>query len=98
MDQNPHKTLHTAGIRDIATHLAETTGARHPLDPTMLAYPSYGPDARVDWLCASRQLLPVFHDVRVVDAQDLSDHNIVIARASRTQLAAMLCDPTLTAA
>jgi len=98
MDQDPHETLHTAGIRDIATFLAQTTGARHPLDPTMLAYPAYGPDTRVDWLCASRHLLPVFHDVQVIDAQDLSDHNIIIARANRNGLARLLSELALTAA
>jgi hypothetical protein len=98
MDQVPHQTLHTAGVRDVAAHLAQTPDRTTPLDPTMLACPTHGPDARVDWLVASRHLLPVFHDVQVIDAQDFSDHNIVIARASRSQLAAMLSDPADAAA
>ncbi|WP_433892727.1 hypothetical protein [Streptomyces sp. CA-111067] len=98
MDQVPHAVLHTAGVVDIAAHLAQTTGDTGAVAPTMLAYPTHGPDARVDWLVTSRHLLPVFHHVEVIDAQHLSDHNIVLARASRSRLAALLAAPAASAA
>lgn len=98
MDQVPHALLHAAGIVDIAAHLAQATDDTEPVKPTMLAYDTHGPDARVDWLVASRHLLPGFHHVEVVDAQHLSDHNIVLARASRTALASLLSGLAITAA
>lgn len=93
MDQVPHAVLHTAGVVDIAAHLAQTTGDTGAVAPTVLAYPTHGPDARVDWLVASRHLLPAFRHVEVIDAQDLSDHNIVLGRVSRSRLAALLSAP-----
>ncbi|WP_435124439.1 hypothetical protein [Actinacidiphila sp. bgisy144] len=88
MDQEPHKLLHTGGCRDIALHLARTV--HRPLAPTMLACDTHGPDARVDWLLSSPELLPAFHSVTTVDTQHLSDHNLVIARANRGALARLL--------
>lgn len=96
MDQMPHDVLRTAGLVDIAAHLAQTRDAA--VAPTMLACDTHGPDARVDWLVASRHILPVFHRLDVIDAQDISDHNLVLARASRTELAALLPRLTITAA
>lgn len=98
MDQVPHATLHTAGLIDIAAHLSPAPRMSHTVDPTMLAYDTHGPDARVDWLVASRAIVPVFYDVEVIDTQDISDHNLVVGRARRSELARMLTDLTLKAA
>ncbi|WNI18725.1 hypothetical protein [Actinacidiphila sp. ITFR-21] len=90
MDQVPHAVLRSAGVVDIGSHLAQTTGDTGAAAPTMLAYPTHGPDARVDWLVACHHLLPVFHHVEVIDAQNISDQNIVLARTSRGRLKALL--------
>lgn len=92
MDQVPHDVLHTARVRDIALHLAETTQGRQRLEPTMLACDTHGPSTRVDWLVASRPILPAFREVVTVDAQHVSDHNLVIAHADRRDLARLLSD------
>jgi len=98
VDQDPHEILHEAGVRDIAAYLAQVPGGADRLDPTMLASETHGPDARVDWLMASHQLLPVFTQVAVIDARDISDHNLVIANASASGLAQLLSDLDFAAA
>ncbi|WUH90292.1 hypothetical protein OG900_09405 [Streptomyces sp. NBC_00433] len=64
----------------------------------MLAYPTHGPDARVDRLVAGQRLLPVFRHVEVGDAQEWPDHDFVLGRTSRSRLAALPSAPAASAA
>ncbi|SDN16817.1 hypothetical protein [Actinacidiphila guanduensis] len=99
MDQVPDDLLHTAGLLDITAHLSTRDG--HRREPTMLAYPTHGPDAAVDALYASRHLLAhpdLVASVEVIDAQEISDHQIVIAHLRRSALAAALAGLDITAA
>ncbi|WP_367435255.1 hypothetical protein [Streptomyces celluloflavus] len=98
MHQGPHETLDTARVVDVGRHLALTRGQQAAVGPTMLAYDTHGPDSRVDWVCSSQQLLPAWEHVEVIDAQAVSDHNIVVGRMRRDHLAELLCDLKITAA
>lgn len=100
MDQDPHMILHTAGVHDIAAHLARTRPAadKRYLHPTVRGSATQGPPSRIDWLLASRQLMPAVTDLRVIDTGDASDHRLVIARFSRSHLAKLLSNPYLMAA
>ncbi|MEE1798123.1 hypothetical protein PUR57_05425 [Streptomyces sp. JV176] len=95
-DQAVHDVFTAAGLVDVAQHIAATqqrTDANNPLAPTMRACATHGPDARVDWLLSSRHLTDapgVWVDVEVLDTQDISDHNALLARLSLPALTALL--------
>lgn len=63
---------------DVARHLAATQGHSAGLAPTMQATTTHGPATRVDWVCASRPLLPAAAACEVVDADGDSDHDYVV--------------------
>ncbi|KOT76394.1 hypothetical protein ADK70_38500 [Streptomyces rimosus subsp. pseudoverticillatus] len=98
MDQEPHAILEKAGVVDVADHLAQTKGCRTGLAPTMPASATHGPATRVDWVCASRRLLPAVYDCEVIDSEETSDHNFVVTRWDRDALADLLNRPSQTPA
>ncbi|MFI2791087.1 endonuclease/exonuclease/phosphatase family protein, partial [Kitasatospora sp. NPDC018614] len=67
MDDRPDDTLRTAGLHDVARHLATTMGAIAAVAPTVDACDTHGPDARIDRVYASPELLPAVREVQVVD-------------------------------
>ncbi|MFH8751849.1 hypothetical protein ACH4GK_33290 [Streptomyces rimosus] len=98
MDQEPHAILEKAGVVDVAHHLAQAKGHRAGLAPTMPDSPTHGPATRVDWVCASRHLLPAVYDCEVIDSEDESDHDYVVTRWDRDALADLLNRPPQTLA
>ncbi|MFF4767392.1 endonuclease/exonuclease/phosphatase family protein [Streptomyces sp. NPDC001255] len=93
MDDRPDATLRTAGLHDVARHLATTRGDTAALAPTMDACSTHGPDARVDRLYASPELLPALRTVEVIDMHDLSDHHTVVATFDQKTLTHILNNP-----
>ncbi|MEU4205353.1 hypothetical protein AB0F64_36200 [Streptomyces sp. NPDC026294] len=60
----------------------------------MPASVTHGPATRVDWVCASRHLLPAVYDCEVVDSEQDSDHDYVVTRWNHDALADLLnCPP-----
>jgi endonuclease/exonuclease/phosphatase family metal-dependent hydrolase len=97
MDDRPDDTLRTAGLQDVARHLA-ATGDTRAVAATVDACHMYGPDARIDRIYASRQLLPAVREVEVVDMKGLSDHHTVVVRLDRDTLTDILNHPLTRAA
>ncbi|MGW2652156.1 endonuclease/exonuclease/phosphatase family protein [Streptomyces sp. NPDC001478] len=98
MDDRPDATLRTAGLQDVARHLAETTGDTSAVAPTVDACDTHGPDARIDRIYASERLLPAVRKVQVVDMTGLSDHHTVVVSLDRDTLAHILNNPQTRAA
>ncbi|MEV7284923.1 endonuclease/exonuclease/phosphatase family protein [Streptomyces sp. NPDC093252] len=92
MDDRPDATLRTAGLQDVARHLTTVTGDTSPVAPTVDAC-DHGPDARIDRIYASKQLLPAVRAVEVVDMTGLSDHHTVVLRLDRDTLTDILNHP-----
>ncbi|CCB74934.1 MULTISPECIES: exonuclease/endonuclease/phosphatase family protein [Streptomycetaceae] len=92
-DQEPHDRLVTAGLDDVARLCAARSGRR--VGATMNASSSHGPKTRVDWIMASSPLRSVWTRCDVVDASEVSDHHIVVARARLSELIAVLAGPVL---
>ncbi|MFF8535888.1 endonuclease/exonuclease/phosphatase family protein [Streptomyces sp. NPDC015532] len=98
MDDRPDDTLRTAGLQDVARHLATTAGNTTAVAPTVDAYDTHGPDARIDRIYASKELLPAVCEVEVIDMRDLSDHHTVVVRLDRDTLTDILNNPLTRAA
>ncbi|MFI1013041.1 endonuclease/exonuclease/phosphatase family protein [Streptomyces sp. NPDC020965] len=79
MDTRPDNVLHTAGLRDVARYWAtHHDGTPAAVAPTVDAYETHGPDARVDRVYATPELLPAVTDVDVCEVPlEVSDHHIV---------------------
>ncbi|MGW6462036.1 hypothetical protein ACWF94_39940, partial [Streptomyces sp. NPDC055078] len=70
-------TLRTAGLEDVARHRA-TAGDPAAVAPTVDACDTHGPDARIDRIYATTELLPAVTDVDVIPIPpDVSDHHVV---------------------
>ncbi|HWU11128.1 MAG TPA: endonuclease/exonuclease/phosphatase family protein [Streptomyces sp.] len=93
MDDRPDDTLRTAGLHDVARHLATTMGVTAAVAPTVDACDTHGPDARIDRIYASPELLPAVREVEVVDMTGLSDHHAVVVRLDRDTLTDILNHP-----
>ncbi|MGZ2358548.1 endonuclease/exonuclease/phosphatase family protein [Streptomyces sp. 372A] len=98
MDDRPDDTLRTAGLHDVARHLATSTGDTSAVAPTVDAYDTHGPDARIDRIYASAEVLPAVREVEVVDMKGLSDHHTVVLRLDRDILTDILNHPITRAA
>jgi hypothetical protein len=98
MDDRPDDTLRTAGLQDVARHLATTAGNTTAVAPTVDAYDTHGPDSRIDRIYASKELLPAVRAVEVIDMTGLSDHHTVVVRLDRDTLADILNHPLTRAA
>ena len=93
MDDRPDDTLRTAGLQDVARHLATTAANTTAVAPTVDACSTHGPDSRIDRIYASKQLLPAVRAVEVIDMKDLSDHHTVVVRLDRDTLTDILNNP-----
>ncbi|WP_433855250.1 endonuclease/exonuclease/phosphatase family protein [Streptomyces kronopolitis] len=92
----PDETLRTAGLEDVARHIAARTGNTRALARTVTGCASHGPDARVDRIYASDVLLPAVADVEVIEVPlDMSDHHIVRAVLDGDELAQVLTHTTV---
>jgi len=80
METRPDEFLRDAGMQDVARHLAVEKGMRTAVSATVPAYPTHGPQARIDRIYVSELLLPAVVDVEVVDMTGLSDHHTVLTR------------------
>lgn len=98
MDDRPDDTLRTAGLQDVVRHLAAATGDTSAVAPTVAACDTHGPDARIDRIYVSKQLLPAFREVEVVDMKGLSDHHTFVVRLERDTLTDFLNHPLSRAA
>lgn len=98
MDDRPDDTLRTAGLQDVARHLATTAGNTAAVAPTVDAYETHGPDSRIDRIYASKELLPAVRAVEVIDMKGLSDHHTVVVRLDRDTLTDILNNPITRAA
>ncbi|MGC0379920.1 endonuclease/exonuclease/phosphatase family protein [Streptomyces sp. SAI-129] len=98
MDDRPDDTLRIAGIQDVARHLVAATGDTSAVAATVDACATHGPDARIDRIYASKQLLPAVREVEVVDMKGLSDHHTVVVRLDREALTEILNHPLTRAA
>ncbi|MEU1076223.1 MULTISPECIES: endonuclease/exonuclease/phosphatase family protein [unclassified Streptomyces] len=93
MDDRPDDTLRTAGLHDVARHLATTMGVTAAVAPTVDACDTHGPDARIDRIYASAELLPAVREVEAIDMTGLSDHHTVVVRLDRDTLTDILNHP-----
>lgn len=98
IDDRPDDTLRTAGLQDVARHLATTAGDTTAVTRTVDACSTHGPDSRIDRIYASKQLLPAVREVEVIDMKGLSDHHTVVVRLDRDTLTDILNDPIARAA
>ncbi|MFD7898994.1 endonuclease/exonuclease/phosphatase family protein [Streptomyces sp. NPDC059743] len=98
MDDRPDDTLRTAGLQDVARHLVDTTGDTSAVAPTVDACDTHGPDARIDRIYVSKELLPAVRAVEVIDTKGLSDHHTVLLRLDRDTLTDILNNPISRAA
>ncbi|MGX1851105.1 endonuclease/exonuclease/phosphatase family protein [Streptomyces sp. NPDC055299] len=88
----PDETLRTAGLEDVARHIASRTGNTSALARTVNGCATHGPDARIDRFYASEVLLPAVTDVDVIEVPlAMSDHHIVRTRLDGDRLAEILC-------
>ena len=77
MDDRPDNALRTAGLEDVARYRANQ-GYERAIARTVNASPTHGPDARIDRIYATPELLPALTDVEVIVVDpDLSDHHIL---------------------
>ncbi|MFF3277281.1 hypothetical protein ACFYWU_41135 [Streptomyces chrestomyceticus] len=92
MDQMPHRTFETAGLTDVARSLPTRQARTAAVQPTVPASPARGPASREDMLFSSHRLTDrgVWEQLEVIDAQTVSGHNLVVARALRAHLAEAL--------
>ncbi|MFJ5817222.1 endonuclease/exonuclease/phosphatase family protein [Streptomyces sp. NPDC093108] len=93
MDDRADDTLRTAGLQDVARHLATTTGNIAAVAATVDACFTHGPGSRIDRIYASRQLLPAVRDLEVIGMKGLSDHHTVVVRLDRDTLTDILNNP-----
>ncbi|MFJ4689314.1 endonuclease/exonuclease/phosphatase family protein [Streptomyces sp. NPDC088789] len=92
MDTRPDEVLYTAGLHDVAHHRADRPGGSvAALAPTVNACATHGPEARVDRVYATSELLPAITDVDVIRVRpEMSDHHLVRVRLDGDQLAHIL--------
>ncbi|MFE7130964.1 endonuclease/exonuclease/phosphatase family protein [Streptomyces sp. NPDC057638] len=92
MDTRPDEILRTAGLSDVAVHRADRPGGSvAALAPTVDACDTHGPDARIDRMYVTDELLPAITDVDVIRVRpELSDHHIVRLTLDGDRLAALL--------
>ncbi|MEU8911765.1 endonuclease/exonuclease/phosphatase family protein [Streptomyces nigrescens] len=79
MDTRPDEALRTAGLEDVARHWATARGGNAAaVARTVNGCATHGPDARVDRIYATEDLLPTVLDVDVIEVPlTESDHHIV---------------------
>ncbi|WP_229700068.1 endonuclease/exonuclease/phosphatase family protein [Streptomyces kronopolitis] len=94
MDTRPDQALRTAGLEDVARHWATNGGTPAALAPTVDACATHGPDARVDRVYTTEDLLPAVDDVDVIPVPlEESDHHIVRVRFDGDRLSDILTRP-----
>lgn len=98
MDDRPDETLRLGGLQDVARHLAVTAGDTAAVARTVDASPTHGPDARIDRIYASKELLPAVRKVEVIDMKGLSDHHTVVLSLDLDVLTDILGNPIRRAA
>ncbi|TPQ20079.1 endonuclease/exonuclease/phosphatase family protein [Streptomyces sporangiiformans] len=91
MDTCPDDILRSAGMEDVARHVAEAKGERAALRPTVHASPTHGPAARIDRVYVSRALLPAVASAESVDPAGLSDHHVLLVKLDGDALSEILC-------
>jgi len=81
MDSQPHRTLTTGSLADVARHAALLPDGPGPaaVAPTVDAWDTHGPAHRVDVILTTDWLLPAVLDVEVIDMKTHSDHHTVVA-------------------
>ncbi|MFW6724987.1 endonuclease/exonuclease/phosphatase family protein [Streptomyces sp. MAR4 CNY-716] len=98
MDDRPDEALRTAGLIDVARYRAQM-GETAAVARTVNASPTHGPDARIDRIYATPQLLPAVTGVDVIEVPlDISDHHIVRVQLDADVLADILNQPYAAAA
>ncbi|ANW19642.1 hypothetical protein [Streptomyces clavuligerus] len=92
MDTRPDEVLYTAGLHDVAQHHADRPGgSTDAVAPTVDACETHGPDARVDRVYVTAELLPAVTDVDVIPVPLLmSDHHVVRLTLDGDRLADIL--------
>ncbi|MEV4997043.1 endonuclease/exonuclease/phosphatase family protein [Streptomyces niveus] len=98
MDTRPDEILRTAGLEDVARHLAQTKNDKTAVAPTVDACDTHGPDARIDRIYASTLLLAAVTQANVIDMTGLSDHHTLRVRLDSTTLTDLLNQPQPTPA
>ncbi|MGW1275515.1 hypothetical protein ACWD4V_00970 [Streptomyces tsukubensis] len=88
-DTYSDRILRTAGMEDIARHLALTTGRTDVLAPAA-GYPDQGGPCRIDRAYGTKGLLTAVEDFRVVQTTGLSDHPLLLISLSYRRLAEVL--------
>jgi hypothetical protein len=78
MDTRPDEALRTAGLEDVARHWAVRHNDPTPVSRTVNGCETHGPNARVDRVYATTDLLRAITGVDVVEVpEDVSDHHII---------------------
>jgi hypothetical protein len=78
MDTRPDAALREAGLVDVARYWATKKGDPKAVARTVNAYPTHGPDSRIDRIYTTEQLLPAVAGVDVIEVdEETSDHHIV---------------------
>lgn len=91
MDTRPDAALREAGLVDVARYWAAKTGDLKAVARTVNAYPTHGPDSRIDRVYSTEQLLPAVVGVDVIEVdEDTSDHHIVRVKLDADTLADVL--------
>ncbi|MEW1551801.1 hypothetical protein [Streptomyces tsukubensis] len=88
-DTYSDRILRTAGMEDIARHLALATGRTDVLAPAD-GYPDQAGPCRVDRAYGTPGLLSAVEDFRVVETAGLSDHPLLLISLSHQRLAEVL--------
>lgn len=91
MDTRPDAALREAGLVDIARYWATENDDPKAVARTVNAYPSHGPDSRIDRVYSTGQLLPAVVGVDVIEVDEkMSDHHIVRVKLDADMLAEIL--------
>jgi hypothetical protein len=78
MDTRPDEALRTAGLEDVARHRAVKCGDRAAVSRTVNVCETHGPDARIDRVYATPDLLAAVSGFDVIEvSEEESDHHIV---------------------
>ncbi|WP_435057714.1 endonuclease/exonuclease/phosphatase family protein [Streptomyces sp. bgisy060] len=90
MDTRPDEALRTAGLEDVARHRA-LAGDLKAVARTVDRNDTHGPDARIDRVYVTPELLPAVRDVDVIEVPlELSDHHMVRVKLDADVLADIL--------
>jgi hypothetical protein len=97
MDDRPDNVLRTAGLEDVARYWATAPqGSVKAVARTVNGCDTHGPDARIDRVYATPQLLPAIRGVDVIEVdEDMSDHHIVRVQFDADALADILRAPAV---